>query len=329
MLNRLLFLLRGTAQRRLGLRLLMAFILLASIGALAYGLTANWRELASYHWRIAVWPLVGAWALFAGTLALAIAAWRRILRALGANTTLWQDVRIYCTANLAHRLPTPVWFVAGRVLLAGDVGVPIAVTSMAVLYEWVVSFAAGVAVALLALPLVPSRALLPWQRLLSVGVAVGCLAVVVQPRVLTSLAKWVARRLGRETLTVPAVGYREMGCWVLLWMGAWLLSGIMYFLLAKAVYPLGAHVLLPATMIWAASGVIGRVAAFVPGGMLLREFSMAVLLSAYMPLSVAVVVAVLARVWAALNDFLWFVLVASLGDRMKHGGDSGPINPNG
>ncbi len=314
----------GQAPTRLGLwqrfrrqgkltRWLMAMVLLGSLAALGWGLARNWQELIHYPWRIAWGPLAGAWALFGLTLALAIAIWRAILRHFGGVTTWRQDIRIYCTANLANRLPTPLWFVAGRVLLADAVGVRRGVTSLAVLYEWVAGLAGAVIVLLALWPLAPSEGLPAAYGALLAACGAGCAAVLCWPGALGRAVGWLAHRLGRDLSGLPRVRHRHLLAWALAWAAPWIVSGAMFALLVRAVHPTaGAHWAGMVT-IWVAAGVVSRLAAFVPGALLLREFALALLLGAYMPSSLAVAVALLTRVWVSVNDLFWFLATVWLG----------------
>lgn len=293
-------------------RLLVWFILLASVALLGYGLVANWRELKAYAWHIEGWPLVFAWLLFAATLGLVILIWRHILHRLGGRSTWRQDARIYCAANLAQRLPTPIWFLAGRVLMTSEIGVPKRISSLAVLFEWIAGFVGGFIAILLLLPFERSTGLMrqhTWEMLLATGVS---LAILLQPRILLRLASWVAARLGHAQEAFPHVSYGQMLTWAALWVAPWLVSGVMFCFLARAVYaPAWAH--WPSLMlIWVAGGVVSRLSAFVPGGLFLREFTIAMMLSTLVPMSIAVVIALVTRLWVAANDLFWFLATARL-----------------
>lgn len=297
------------AVRRLS-RLLVWIILLASLALLGYGLVANWRELKAYSWHIEGWPLALAWLLFAVTLGIVIFIWRYILHRLGGNSTWRQDARIYCAANLAQRLPTPIWFLAGRVLMTSEIGIPKRISSLAVLLEWVAGFVGGLVTILALLPFEGAGSLMrpyAWALLLA---ASACLIITLQPRILLRLAVWVAARLGHAQEALPAISHRQMLTWASLWIAPWLVSGAMFCFLARAVYPPAwAH--WPSLMlIWVAGGVVSRLSAFVPGGLLLREFTIAMMLSTLVPTSIAVVIALVARLWVAANDLFWFLVTA-------------------
>ncbi len=293
-------------------RPLVWIVLLASLALLGYGLVGNWRELRAYSWRIEGWPLAAAWVLFALTLGMVIFIWRRILHTLGGSSTWRQDARIYCAANLAQRLPTPIWFLAGRVLMTSEIGIPKRISSLAVLLEWVAGFVGGLVAILALLPFEQAGGLMPRYAGGLLLIAVPCLILVLQPRTLVRLARWAAARLGHAQEALPEVSYRHMLQWVGLWVAPWLISGAMFCFLARAVYaPAWAH--WPSLiLIWVAGGVVSRVSAFVPGGLLLREFTIAMMLSALMPMSIAVVIALVTRLWVAANDLFWFLATARL-----------------
>jgi hypothetical protein len=53
------------------------------------------------------------------------------------------------------------------------------------------------------------------------------------------------------------------------------------------------------------SGVISHLAFFIPAGLGIREVSLSLLLSAYVPFGIAVVIALVFRLWMTLSEVFW------------------------
>jgi uncharacterized membrane protein YbhN (UPF0104 family) len=100
--------------------------------------------------------------------------------------------------------------------------------------------------------------------------------------------------------------------WTGLYMVVWILGGITLYLLVRSVYPLPARSLPTVVGIWVLGGVVSHVAVLTPGGLGIKELTLAALLSSLAPMTIAIVVSVAARIWYSLNELLWFVLTTSL-----------------
>ena len=64
--------------------------------------------------------------------------------------------------------------------------------------------------------------------------------------------------------------------------------------------------------IWVSGGVVSHVAIFLPGGLGIKELTMAALLSAVVPMPIAILVSVVARLWFSLNELIWLLLSSRL-----------------
>jgi hypothetical protein len=63
---------------------------------------------------------------------------------------------------------------------------------------------------------------------------------------------------------------------------------------------------------WALSGLVSYVAFFAPISFGVREITLASLLSLTIPLSVAIVIVVLVRIWNMVNELIWAFVVYKL-----------------
>ncbi|MHB1293516.1 MAG: lysylphosphatidylglycerol synthase domain-containing protein [Anaerolineae bacterium] len=305
---------RSNAQRWL--------LILVTGGTLALLALFVWRNRAQFleiRWQLDAWAMLLALPLYPLAIGASIAAWHRMLRHLGQHTHWRQDVRITFASNIAKRLPTPVWFVAGRVLLYREIGVPAAVTSLAVLVEAVLVLFSGLLMAALSMVLFWPSGPLDAMRAWGIALVAVCLVLVLRPQFMLRAADWLAARLGHGQRIGGNIGYAQM----LLWTGynalGWVVGGAIYFLLVRALYPLSVDYLPRTIAVWVVGGVVSHVAVFTPGGLGLKELTLTALLSTVAPVPVAVAAAVLSRLWFTASEFLWFGLTRRLDKGLRSG----------
>jgi len=289
-------------------RILVALVVGASLLVLLYGLITNWHELASYHWEIAYWPIPVALLLYGVAVALAATIWGSIVRRLGGRSHWAHDLRIYCTSSLAKRLPTPLWFVMGRVYLYEELGVSKAISSLATVVEGVLVLFSGLVTLLAFIPLSGSSALLGRYTWVIIALAAACLVLVLRPQSLRSVVNWLARRLGHGQAIVDDLDYQHMLLWTGMYSIVWILGGMILYLLVRIVHHLPIQYLPAVIGIWVSGGVVSHVAIVLPGGLGIKELTMAVMLSALVPMPIAIIISIVARLWFALNELLWLLL---------------------
>jgi len=296
-------------------RLAIGSVVLASIALLTYGLVSNWEELINYRWEITYWPIVVGFSLYPVALLLAVVTWRGILDHLGAKSRWQQDLRIYCLSNIARRLPTPVWFAAGRVFLYDEIKVPKSISSLAILIEGVLILFSGLLLSLIILPF-SSGLLTSGQGAILILLTLISLGVILRPKYLRRSIDWLAGRFGHSQTIAGDVDYQHMLLWTAIYSLVWIVGGVILYLLVRTTYPLPISSMPAVIGIWAIGGVVSHVAVFTPGGLGIKELTMSALLSNLMPTPVAVIVAVFARIWYSLNELLWFAVTAYLARKL-------------
>jgi uncharacterized membrane protein YbhN (UPF0104 family) len=276
------------------LRLLEWAAALAVVLFLGRHIARNWVQIAAYPWSVD-WPrLVLASACIAAAYSIFVLMWRRILRLLGGLLSIVDAHRIWYISDLARYIPGRVWQVAGSAYMARAKGVsPIFAVSASLAAQLFV-LAGGLLVAALTLGGVAER--IPSDiRLLGLLAALGLFAVLFTP--LFGATYRAALRAVHRSDYYSYIPWGEravlLGVYVLAWLGFG--GGFYLFVSATAELPAGSF--WPVVGVSAAGYVAGFVVLLVPGGIGVREGVYALLLSLYLPGSVAAAVAVLSRVW--------------------------------
>src|SRR6266508_2312389 len=306
MLHSLLRRSRALWNNRQWRRLILVGTVAASAGVLLLGLIRGWPELARYQWQFDWRPLAVSGLMYVVALWLAVLAWTVIMRALQAGSTWRQDAKFCLYSLIARRLPTPAPYIASRVLLYEEIGVSKRITSVGLLWENLLLIASGAVQALLMLSLTPiigdRTTFLPVLLVAGAG-----LLLVVRPMLPVRGVNWLLRRMGKAPLEIfmrsPIVLLV-----LAIYAGVWLFGGLVLFFLIRAIYPIEWTTLPFVIQSWTLSGLASYIAFFAPTGLGIRDLTLAAMLSLVIPLSVAIVIVILIRLWLMGNELLWALI---------------------
>ncbi len=253
--------------------------------------------------------------LLSGYLVSAV-LWGLVVRDLGGPALPARtSMRLFLVANLGRYVPGKIWQIAGLAYLAKREGVSGGIATGAAV--------AGQGVAVLAASLLGAGMLFGpgdlWRRVGSIGVA-GGIAIVAALTVLVAVPSFFWRAVGlwcRVTRTDPPKSPRRgrhVGArWLALYVANWSLYTVAFWLLYlsfgewKAFMQVG-----PA---FALAYVAGYAAVFAPAGAGIREGFLVLLLRSAMGEEAALVLALIARVWATAVELLPAAIFALLHTR--------------
>jgi uncharacterized membrane protein YbhN (UPF0104 family) len=277
-------------------RIALVICMAAAVGLMALFLYANRGELwhylqmANYRW------LLVAFGCYTLDLVWAGLGWAWLMRRLTGQGPWLSHLRIYCVSNVGRRLPGTLWYVAGRAALYHNLDTSVGVVSLASGVEFVLITAAALVTALLTLPFGQTRQV--WISGFMV-IGLGLALVSMHPRVI----RWALQRLGKPDR--PDLRYRETLVWLCWYVGVWVGGGILLFSVIQAVKPMPLQYLPVAIGAWALDGVVSTLFFFLPSGFGATELSLTFLLSAILPVTLAVGVALFMRLLVTFFEMLW------------------------
>jgi uncharacterized membrane protein YbhN (UPF0104 family) len=264
---------------------------------LARTVTDLWPQISAIEWHID--PLLFAVSVLLGLLGqcLLIVGWRLALRLVGAQISWAGAIESQAIGQLAKYAPGKVLTLIGKVYLAGRAGVPEAQATLAMFIEVATLTLTGLIVGLgYALQVVSPARLAAAGVLLLAGAA-----MVLHPSVLPRAINGALRLLRR-----PTAEFRyQWGAAIPLltcYLGLWLVWGVGVWLLAAGL-GLEAPVA-PLVSGNALAWVAGFLSFIFPGGLGVREYVLARLLSASTP-GVAMGVALVSRAWLLGAEVVW------------------------
>lgn len=296
----------GTGARRWTrwLERAAAVVVLAFLGGYV---ARHWSEVAGHPWRIDGSRLALATACVLVAYSGFVLVWRRTLHSLGGRLSIRDAHRIWYIANLGRYVPGKVLQLAGTAYLARAKGVSPVLSVSASLIAQALLLVAGLAVAAAALPELGAGAGLGVSWPVGLGIAAGLALFVLTPA-LDAAYRLALRLIGRSEY-YEALPFREKLLLLLADLATWIVLGVGFWLFVRAVAPVGVDALLPLIGICAAGYVGGYLAVFVPGGLGVREGLYALMLGTFVTPSVAVAIAVLARLWLTASELVPLALL--------------------
>jgi uncharacterized membrane protein YbhN (UPF0104 family) len=290
-----------TAQGRKKIikRIFQVVLIVVIFYFLAKNLYVNWNKIAEYDWHINYYFLVFSWLLSIGGGFLIALGWNLILRVLGGRLNYKRALKIFFITDLAKYIPGKVWTMVGKVYMCKEEGVPVAVTSTSVVIQPLIQVISGLLIFLLSLPFWTKTSdfinnLYFFFPLIPIGL------LFLHPAIMTKPLNFVLRKLKQKPIEIK-IKYRDILLILLLWCGLWVLTGITYYFLIISVHPFPLSNLPVTIGIFAIAGVSQFLT---PSGIGVLEGMLTVLLGLYFPLPVAILIALLARVWKTISELV-------------------------
>lgn len=275
-----------------------AAIVWAAVRALRGQWTAAADRLAtlSFGW----WWITAATAVVFLTYLLLIETWRRILTGWKAYLPFGIAARIWFVSNLGKYIPGKVWSIAAMSVMAREHAVsPMAAAGSSILIQ-LVTVATGIALVLVT----------GIQAIDQPGVAVVITVILAAgiasiPAVLPRLAR-VAGNLTGRSIEIPPLPARTLWLSVARSLVSWIAYGIAFQFFVSGVLGSAAGATTSYIAVYAASYIIGFLALFAPGGVVVRESA---LVAGMVRLGLAsqpdaFAVAVASRLWLTVVELL-------------------------
>jgi len=274
----------------------------AIVWAAARALRGQWSAAAE---RLATLRIGWIWVLAATvivflTYLLLIETWRRILTGWKAYLPFGVAARIWFVSNLGKYLPGKVWSIAAMGVMARQQAVsPVAAAGSSILIQ-LVTVATGIALVLVT----GIRAVDQPVLAIVIGVILAA-GIATMPALLPRLAR-VAASLTGKAIEVPPVPLSSLWLAVAGSLLSWITYGLAFQLFVVGVLGGAAGATTSYIAVYAASYIIGFLALFAPGGVVVRESA---LVAGMVRLGLATqadafAVAVASRLWLTIVELL-------------------------
>jgi len=276
-------------------QVLTASFFLLSLAVAASILIASRETLESYPWQVHPGWVFCALLLLAIDLLLGSYAWHLLVSRLTSGSSLRYDIKCWHYSNLARRVPGPIWYIASRAILYEQKQISKTTTSLVSGLELALIFLSGVAVFLLSTPFwvisaeVVEQLNQSWMLLI---VLIFCL-IFIHPQVLNKIWAKMSQHPPEQRLK-----WLNTAIWFTFYIIIWIIGAGALFSIINIFTPLPVTHFIPVAGMWALANVISVAGTVAFSGIGLREISLAVLLTQFIPLPVAVIIAILSRlIW--------------------------------
>ena len=268
---------------------------------LARILYRDWTKISTYQWDVNYYLLTLSFILMVASSMVIGLGWNLILRLLGAVVGYRKALKIYLLTELGRYIPGKVWTMVGKVYLLKKEGVSTVKGGTSVVVRLAIHVVSGLLIFFVSLlfwtPAESVRRVYLLLFLLPVGL------LFLHPSVFGRTLNFGLKRLKRNGIKFT-LKYEHIILLILFWCGWWVLVGISTYFLIISVYPLS-FVLLPAIVgICAITWLAGFLSFMVPAGLGVIEGMVVLLLGLYLPVHIAILIALLIRVLRTANNVL-------------------------
>lgn len=299
-------------------RPLVKLIQFLLIGVIFYflirGLLANWNQVKDFDWKFNYYLLTISVALQVLAFLWLLKIWRWILRRTGSSISFRKLFRAWFISNLGKYVPGKVWQFLGMLLLLEKEGVPKKNTFSTGVLGQTLSVISGLFITLIFLGSeVYSKILSKNPALMTVVIIffTGILTLIFYPKLLERIINFGLRVLKKDQILLDLKS-KNVFLYFVSYSLAWLLFGLAFTIFIKAFTSASLELYPGLTGAFAFSFNIGFLALFAPGGIGVREGVLVLLLEAFFPTPVAILISILSRLWISVVELLCFVVALPL-----------------
>lgn len=279
----------------------------------------NWQKIREYQFSFNYSYLAVSWIfLTLAIIALAL-IWKKIFKLLDPKQEIanFAAFKIFISAWFGKYVPGKLWQPLGIVYLGKQQGLGTKPLAVSVILDNVLSLVAAFLLSFLFLGAKISQGLANFY-ILGAVIIVGGL-VFIHPRIFYPVLNFILRRLKAPALSiqeVPLLTYSRIIQLIFYYGGAYLLNGLGFYFLINSLTFLPWSETAGVIAAFTLANTVGVLAIFAPSGLGVREGILAGFLQLYFPLSLAVLISLVARIWATVPEIILF-LFASLFSKLK------------
>lgn len=265
----------------------------------------NWQKVKDYDFSFNYFYLTFSYLFLALGISFGVFVWNKVLRMLEPEKRLsfFQAFKIYIYSCFGRYLPGKFWMFAGRVYLGQTHGLPKKPLVISVIYEIILSIAAGFLLALFLLSIAFGSKLYSLYATPILIIVTGL--IFSHPKILYPSFNLVLRKFKKiEIQPRDLLSCRRVIQIILYYCIVYIFQGIGFFFLINSVVSLPFYAIIGAIGSYVLAFVSGAVALFAPDGLGAREGVLVLILQYYFPIGIAVLLSVIARIWFSLAELV-------------------------
>jgi len=251
----------------------------------------NYEQLSTYQWQIRCPFFIASFLILFLNFFLEAWIWKKLLEIFDIRISVSKSFKIINLSQMGKYIPGKFWIYLGQFYLGGKEGISKKIILMSNFFFLVLLTTGGITVFGISYPLWPEV-----NRSLVIGLwsLVAFLLLVLHPwplrRVAGIIRKWVEVPVGHYS-------FLKVVFFFLLVVFDWMIYFIAFHIFLLSFYAVTLRESLLYMGIFAVSGLLGLYSLITPGGLGVREGVQTYLMSQFVPISIAVVISILSRIW--------------------------------
>ena len=295
-----------------GLRITLQIIFILAIFYFMFmHLYRNWNSLKEYEWGFNYLYLILSFVILMIYSVLVIYGWQTILKKIFVKVSFLKLMKVKAIAELGRYIPGMVWHVAGRIYYGKKAGIPYVKTGLSFALEMGINTISGLFIFIFSIPFFLKTDI--FVKLLPLFVFIPIGLILMHPKIVNKALNFGLRILKKPKVKIK-MRYVDLLKLVLLYSLFWLIMGLGFYLLINSVYPLAFSKILVVAGIYSVAWVAGFLFIIAPSGIGVREGIIAGLLSIFMPLPIAIIISIIARIWTTVGEALLALVVLKIRD---------------
>lgn len=269
----------------------VALIIFSFIGRVIYH---EWEKISGYNWSPQINLLLFSILTLIIVYLMNAYGWILIIRMLSGKLGITKGVSIFFISMFGRYIPGGIWSALSRIYLCRLEGISDSRSGTSILMEQ--------AYPVVSACIVFAFSLLFWEdtgaimRLLPAFIILPLFIIFLHPRSFLWVVNPVLSRLGRGPISI-SLGWNSMLMLTGYYLLCWIISGISFYFFICSFYQLELYYIPILSGIYAISFVAGYITFITPAGLGVREGSLTILLSLFMPMPIAIGIALLSRLW--------------------------------
>lgn len=288
------------------LSILTVLIIFFILGRILY---LNIETLLKYDWQFKYHLLLPSLLFLALNYLIAAYVWTQILKMLGYTINLPQSFKITYLSAAGKYIPGKIWTYVGQIYLADKVGLPrrltlVSMASMFIAYN-------GIAILFFVSTLLLWESIPTHLAIILILLFSLVLLFILHPKVLTKTVNFFLGFFKKEKVEFK-VAYKSM----LFLLGLLILDRVIFsifaYLFINSFLTLNLIEAIKFAGIFSVAVFLGVITIIAPGGLGVREGVQSYLLSLFLPVSMAILIALTMRVWMTLGELACFLVALKI-----------------
>lgn len=290
-----------THIRKIARLIVKIFVILVIFYFLGRTIYRNWGQIDFKQLYFNVPLLIVSILLLFIFFLLFVFGWKLILRGLGVSLPFLKSFKIIFYSQLGKYLPGKIWVFVGRMYFCQQLGIPASKIFLSMVLEMALSMISGILIFLVGFSIFPGLQIDINPFFLMIVVII--LFVIIHPKVFTRIINIFLHLVKKGPIRID-LSFSQICGIMLYYCVMWFSLGIAFYFLINSTTFIALSTIPILAGAFSISTTIGAMALFIPGGLGVRESVLAFLLSNFFPISLAILLSVLSRIWISFGELI-------------------------